>query len=172
MADDIASCARPKPPDSPAGHPRTIFLSAQTSGLRHGRTPHTPLAARTGYITAGRAVNHGEPRNPSPASRVVFRIVLTNPPSLHDFTSNAALRKTPQRPDPEVLRLWDGLSVFASEAQARRQARRLPFLGSYIAEMALPINARCERTRPTPGHHTVWGNPAMLLACVVRVVPV
>ena len=123
-------------------------------------------------MATGRPVYFAQTRNPSSASRVVFRLVLTNPASRDDFTSNAARGKAPARPDPEVLRLWDGLSVWATEAQARRQARGLPFLGSYIAEMDIPTNVRCERTRRTPGHYTIWGNPAVLLACVVRVVPV
>jgi hypothetical protein len=107
-----------------------------------------------------------------PAPTTVFRIVQTDPPTTDDFISNAARGKLPHRPDPEVLRLWDGLSVFATESQARRQARRLPNLGSYIAELAIPATAHCEPTLRTPGHHTVWGDPSTLLDCIVRVIPV
>jgi hypothetical protein len=80
----------------------------------------------------------------------------------------------PRRDDPEVARLWDGISVFATEAQARRRARSAPWLGSPIAELviieALPI--RFDRTTRSAGHFTVWGEPDDLLQCVRRVVPV
>jgi len=64
--------------------------------------------------------------------------------------------------------------VFATEAQAHRQARGLPMLGGFVAELRIPTltpegqpqNLVYERTLRTPGHHTLWASPALLLACV------
>jgi hypothetical protein len=106
--------------------------------------------------------------------RTFFRIVRTDPPTLADFTSPTLRGKMPPTDDPEALRLAGGISVFRTEAQARRHARRMPMLGAYLAEVAIPSGApvHSERTLRTPGHHTLWGTPAFLLACVSRVVAV
>jgi hypothetical protein len=103
-----------------------------------------------------------------------YRIVRSDPPTLMDFTSAKALGKARPTDDPEALRLADGLSVFRTEAQAHRHARRMPMLGTHIAEVAIAASApvHVERTLRTPGHHTLWGKPAFLLACVRRVVAV
>jgi hypothetical protein len=103
-----------------------------------------------------------------------YRIVRSDPPTLMDFTSAKALGKARPTDDPEALRLADGLSVFRTEAQAHRHARRMPMLGGYIAAVAIAANAPVyvERTLRTPGHHTLWGNPAFLLSCSRRVVAV
>lgn len=107
--------------------------------------------------------------------RIVYRIVRTNPPTLSDFTSNAA-RGLPIRDDsPETRRLWDGISVYATEAQARNKARQFPYLGQYIARLEIPTQApvRIERTiMNSRGHHTLWGHPAELLRHVVTVLPI
>jgi len=103
-----------------------------------------------------------------------YRIVLTDPPSREDFLSNAARALLPRRNDPEVARVWDGISVYSTEAQARRRARGAPWLGPHIAELLIREGAmiRVERTTRSAGHYTVWGEPDMLLRCVIRVVAV
>ena len=108
------------------------------------------------------------------AVRTFYRVVKTDPPALADFTSNAARGRPLPDPSPETRRLWAGLSVNATEAQARRRARQYPTLGAHIARLELPADApvRVERTTRIPGHHTLWGEPAVLLGCVVAVVPV
>jgi hypothetical protein len=105
--------------------------------------------------------------------RTVHRIVLTDPPTRDDFSSNAGKGRRPRSDEPEVLRLWDGLSVYATLAQARRKARGAPYLGRYVATLRIPDRApaRLERTRG-PGHHTLWADPAAALGWVVAVVPV
>jgi hypothetical protein len=52
--------------------------------------------------------------NNDPQLRTValYRIVRSNPPTLLDLMSNKALGREPLRPDPEILGLWDGISVF------------------------------------------------------------
>lgn len=103
----------------------------------------------------------------------VHRIILTDPPAVDDFASNAAKGRAPRSGDADVLRLWDGLSVYATRAQAQREARGAPYLGSDVAELRIPdgADARFERTRG-PGHHTLWADPTAALGWVVAVVPV
>jgi hypothetical protein len=78
------------------------------------------------------------------------------------------------RPDPEVALLWDGISVYATETQARNQAKAKPWLGAYIAEITIsegdPIIFR--RTGTGRGHHTLWGKPADLRARQTRLIEV
>lgn len=107
-------------------------------------------------------------------SRSLYRIVVTNPPTTEDFKSHRAKGRPLRHPSPETIRLLDGLSVFDSEASARANAHRYPRLGSYIAEVRIPDDGgfRYERSGTTEGHYTLWGDPAELLARVVRVVSV
>jgi hypothetical protein len=103
--------------------------------------------------------------------RFFYRLVKSNPPTLEDFTSNLALGK--QIPaDPALAELWDGLSVQSTLAQARRRGRPSPALGRFVAVLRVPTDGsiRFERTRGE-GHHTIWGDSAVLLALVVSVEP-
>ena len=105
--------------------------------------------------------------------RTLYRIVRTNPPTLADFTSGARQgRPIPAQLPREPHRLWDGLSAYATLAQARRKQRRSPNIGEYVAALDLVASGsvRVERTTREPGHHTAWGPPDALLACVVEVV--
>ena len=108
------------------------------------------------------------------SSRRFYRLVRSSPPTLDDFTSQKAKGIPMARPDPEVALLWDGISVYATEAQARSQARSKPWLGAYIAELTIseddPITFR--RSGTSRGHHTLWGTPAELQARVTRLVRV
>jgi len=106
-------------------------------------------------------------------ARTFYRIVKSDPPTLLDFTSNAARGRAPRTDEPEVLRLWSGLSAFSTLAQARRKSRISPVLGAFVARLVLPDvgQVRYERTRGT-GHYTLWGEPSVLLAAVVSVVRV
>jgi hypothetical protein len=103
-------------------------------------------------------------------ARTLYRIIRERGPTLLDFTSSQAQGIPPRSDAPDVLRLWDGLSCWATESQARRTIRSFPYLGSYIARLQIPDDApvRIERTRG-PGHHTVWGDPAVLMSYVVAV---
>ena len=103
-----------------------------------------------------------------------YRIVQTNPPTVVDFLSGFDRGEQPPRRDPEAVRLWDGISVYATAPQARRTARKFSRLGSCLAQLDIPDDAplRIERTRHHRGHHTIWGDPAYLLGCVAAVVPI
>jgi hypothetical protein len=106
---------------------------------------------------------------------VFYRIVQSNPPTQSDFTSNEAKGVPAPNERPETRRLWRGLSVFATEAQARSKARQFPALGRYIARLEVSETAPLvwERTlRNSRGHHTLWGEPQTLLTLVRTVVPV
>jgi hypothetical protein len=110
-------------------------------------------------------------------ARTFFRIVKTTPPTRRDFASNQEKRGDPRPHLPQHLRrLWNGLSIHATEAQSRRQARENPWLGRYIAELQIPDHPlrpmRWERTVPSnEGHYTLWGDADELLNYVTRVVP-
>ena len=104
---------------------------------------------------------------------IFYRIVLTDPPGVEAFLSYQAQGRTPATTDPEALRLWSGIAVYATEAQARRQAFAYPFLGHYLARLEIPDAGpiRFERTTRSRGHYTLWGEPAAVLACVVATTP-
>ena len=111
-------------------------------------------------------------------ARTFFRLVKSATPRQRDFFSNETKRGAPV-PDlaPHLQRLWDGISVHETEAQARRQARETPWLGRYIAELHVPEpppgGMRWERTiAGNDGHFTLWGDPKALLSYVVQVIPV
>jgi hypothetical protein len=107
--------------------------------------------------------------------RPFFRLTQADPPTLSDFTSRAAQGAAPMDDDPDRQRLHSGISVFATETQARKKASQYPFLGNFIARIELPDDAPVviERTlRNGPGHHTIWGDPALLCGYVTAVVPV
>jgi len=64
--------------------------------------------------------------------------------------------------------------MYRTAAQARRKARAFRFLGGFIATVQIPSDGSfiVERTTSSAGHHTVWGDPRALLACVVAIDPV
>jgi hypothetical protein len=104
--------------------------------------------------------------------RTFYRIVRSNPPALRDFSSNAALGKSPTG-QTDTSPLADGISVTATLAQARRRARRYPEIGAFVAvlEIADDADVRAERTLSSAGHHTLWASPELLLAAVTQVFP-
>lgn len=95
----------------------------------------------------------------------------SNPPTRLDFLSHKELGVPLRNEDqPE---LWAGLSCQATEQQARRTAK-LPGFGAYIARIEIEDDSTIvwRRTGPKQGHHTIWGNPDDVLACVIDVIPV
>lgn len=77
-------------------------------------------------------------------------------------------------PTPEASRLWSGVSVYDRLDRARKLATRRPELGRFVAVMRIPDDGstRVGRTGSRAGHHTLWGEPRMLLACVIGIEPV
>lgn len=113
--------------------------------------------------------------SPVEPTRRFYRIVVNELPDLADFRSNAAKGRPLRNPTPVLRDRWRGISVWESEelarAQARDLARRGRRLGEFIAEIVVDNSFRYEQTFG-PGHYTLWGLPAALLARVVRVVRV
>ena len=109
----------------------------------------------------------------TPNTRRLWRIVKTNPPTRDDFVSPAE-RGEPPPDDSELARLKRGLSMYATEAQARRNARHYRNLGPFLAAVDVPLDGRCEieRTLNAPGHYTVWGEAALLHDAVALLRPV
>ena len=64
-----------------------------------------------------------------------------------------------------------GISVYATENQARRKALDYPHLGQQIAVLDIPDEGpnRFERTTRSRGHHTLWGDAAEIRSCVLAV---
>ena len=106
--------------------------------------------------------------------RNFYRLVATDPASDVDFMSKEALGEPLREETPENRRLWQGISVYATEAQAHRKGRVSPGLGRFVACLEVPDDApmKIERTTSSSGHHTIWGDPLVLLAYVTRVVAV
>lgn len=104
-------------------------------------------------------------------ARIFYRIVKTDPPTLDDFKSYRELGIPARTDDPEVLRMREGISVYATETQARNRSRAVPHLGRYVAMLEIPDSAAIthRRTGDSRGHHTIWGDAADVLACVVFV---
>lgn len=102
--------------------------------------------------------------------RDFYRIALTDPPTVADFTSGKE-RGTPEPNNPAHRAVWDGISVFSTLNQARRKRRTSPVLGEYIAVLRVPMDGsvRFARTLGGDGHHTIWGDPERLLQLVVYV---
>lgn len=102
---------------------------------------------------------------------IFFRIVKSDPPTEEDFLSYAALGVPVRDPtDEETLLLATGVSVFATEAQARGRARARPDLGAYIARLEIPDDSSVQPRRGHRGHHTIWAEPKQLLSWVKGVV--
>jgi hypothetical protein len=104
--------------------------------------------------------------------RDFYRIVLSYPSTLYDYQSSKARGGTvPATPSRRAV--WDGLSVFSTRSQARRKCRVSPMLGSFIAQMRVPTDGsvRFERTLGGDGHHTIWGDPEVLMTLEVSVEP-
>lgn len=105
-------------------------------------------------------------------ARRFYRIVIGPTASRDDFLSHQTLDRPLRRATPEVLRTYDGISVFETLMQAREVANRFRALGDHIAEMTIPDETpiRVERTFPDQsGHHTLWGDPDDMLNCVTRI---
>ena len=95
--------------------------------------------------------DHGGPR-------VLYRIVKSDQPTADDFLPSEPLPND----DDETRRLRTGVSMWATETQARNKARAIAWLGGFIAKVAIPETATVERQPKSRGHHTVWDDPNVL----------
>ncbi|HEV2127790.1 MAG TPA: hypothetical protein VGR22_04135 [Thermomicrobiales bacterium] len=103
-------------------------------------------------------------------SRLFYRLVEGNPPSLRDVMSYKALgRPLLNEANREV---WaGGVSVQNTMAQAHNRAKVLRGK-THVAVLEIPdgANVRWERTGEKRGHVTLWGDPQELLSYVRDVI--
>lgn len=85
-----------------------------------------------------------------------------------------AARGRPLPPNVHPPRLWEGVSVYDSQERARRTVQARTYIGRYIARLDVSdeVPIVFERTTGSPGHFTLWGEPALILTCVTEIVPV
>ena len=106
-----------------------------------------------------------------------YRIVKTTPPTLDDFTSNAAKNRIPRGREVTDSAVHHGLSMYSRQDDAIHMAQRFPKLGDFIAEVAIPIadpdiRIRRHAINPNDSHHTVWCAPDQCLSYVFAIIPV
>jgi len=90
---------------------------------------------------------------PSPETVILYRVVLTYPPTIDDMRSDAELGITLRRDDSESRHLASGISLFDSPERARKQARRKPWMGNaFIAELVIPAHRFQFEKTAGPGH--------------------
>lgn len=107
-------------------------------------------------------------------TRRLYRLLRGIQPVRDDFRSHAA-RGRRLRPDAsdEQRRIFDGLSMYESEVQARETAARFPNVWQTIAVLDLPDDGRfrMEQTGVAAGHWTVWAQPDAVIHYVVDTLP-
>jgi len=88
-----------------------------------------------------------------------YRIANLFPPSAEEYRTK---RQKDGSPPPnakiEVIRAYDGLSAFDSEAGAMRQGIRFPALGTKVVRYHLPVNGEISWGQSfRAGHYTLAG---------------
>lgn len=95
---------------------------------------------------------------------VLYRLVSGDRPRVEDFMSH---RDRPRRRPVPAGTPWllvVGVSMFDTRARALEVARRRP---AWVAELHLAPRRGIHRALTgSAGHHTVWGDPRALEACV------
>jgi hypothetical protein len=100
-------------------------------------------------------------------SRTFYRAVLTNPPELDDFKSYVELGKAQLEDAPGA----DGVSVYATFAQARRIARILRPPCEFVAQLDIPDDAPVRIEPGRRGHHNLYAPADQLKDYVVEINP-
>ena len=82
-------------------------------------------------------------------------------------------RGRPLPSEPALAYTYEGLSVYDTEAAARRTARKWKQPGDHIAELSVRPDAGISARRTGyRGHYTLFREAIAMLAMVGRVVPV
>jgi len=105
---------------------------------------------------------------------VVYRIVLNDPPTEFDFTTNAAKGLSARGLEEGDPILHDSISVYGKLKDARNRQQSFPQLGSYIAELEVDIGHQItvyQLPKPPSSHYSLRGIPAAFLRCVQLVIP-
>jgi hypothetical protein len=99
----------------------------------------------------------------------LYRITKNNPATVADFSSEYSMGREPRGVDDLALLFWFGVSLFATDVQARRKAQKWSVLGKFIAELDVPTSKFIVLRRTLGrGHHTAWAVPELLLGCAIR----
>ncbi len=112
-------------------------------------------------------------------ARTLYRIIKSQQATPDDFRSQKELGAPLRSTSPEAIAAYDGVSVFATAAQARA-ANVLPRkpIGTHlatltIADVLLAGNDPAIRVQRTfaqrEGHHTLWGDKRIMHRCVTGV---
>lgn len=105
-----------------------------------------------------------------PDVRRFYRIVDAQQPRRDDFLSAQARGLAPRDQQRRNPVLYMGISVYDTREQALVTANTFPRLGRYVAELVIPAEAGVEVHKTLgPGHHTLVGDPDVLLGLVVDV---
>lgn len=105
---------------------------------------------------------------------LLYRLVVADPPTPYDMTSQQERGRPLRFRTAKALRLWSGLSVYRSRLDAEVLGTNSPQLGAFIAELRVPLDGsiRIELDNGLHGHCTIWGAPEVLLVLVVSVSPI
>lgn len=112
-------------------------------------------------------------------ARTLYRIIKSPQATPDDFRSQKELGAPLRSTSPEAIAAYDGVSVFATAAQARA-ANALPRkpIGTHlatltIADALLAGNDPAIRVQRTfaqrEGHHTLWGDKRIMHRCVTGI---
>jgi hypothetical protein len=90
--------------------------------------------------------------------RVFYRLMKRYPPTVQDVLSQGALRQPCPRPhDPDFVRKWEGLSVFADEADVRALGLARNWKpGIYVATLHIPDDAPLTYLPPEHAGSSHW----------------
>ena len=108
-------------------------------------------------------------------SRIVYRIVVTNPPTDADYMTYEQLGKALDRDDPESVRMRSGYSVYLQFNHARDRGRRFSWKSNcFVAEYVLSDDDdyELEQTSRNPKHYTLWCDESLLRGRERRITPV
>lgn len=105
--------------------------------------------------------------------RSLFYLVFEDPPHVDEFRSYDAKGLTPRNASPRQRHIYQGVSMFETEGQARKLASEMTGRHyGYIAEVSIPEGVPVERQGHREGHCNVYASPEDLRSWVVRVVRV
>ena len=105
---------------------------------------------------------------------VFYRVLERSQPAIGDFISQKERGQPLRHQTRKALRLWEGLSVYKTEEQARQLAQASPRVGEAIARLHIPFDASVtvEIDTARNGHCTLWGDANHLLSFVADVAAV
>ena len=102
--------------------------------------------------------------------RSFYYLVKANPPVRDEFRSYFERGLVPENATAHQIELLKGVSMWATERQARDLLPRMLERYDYVAEVAIPDGVRVIRQGRSPGHHNVYASADDLARWVIKVV--